>query len=76
MPKKKVAVKGAIVRLRAYPIIEKAIEDGVSYGVQRFMKHRDRFDLGSENTSGLVEEITQHVQDALSEILIYDETIE
>ena len=55
------------VRINAYGVIERAVEDGVSYGYMRAYKHTDTPDENHIKT-----EIENAVMNSLSDVLIYN----
>jgi hypothetical protein len=67
MPKKAIKVSRS-VRLRAYPVIENAVESGVRYGWNRVWKHVDKPKKMPEDEN-VVAEITSAVMNELCELL-------
>ncbi len=62
---KKAKVKGGTMRVRAYPILETAIEEGVAYGWRRAHKHTDTPDedaICSEIYSGVMNSICEYFE--------------
>jgi hypothetical protein len=62
---KKVQVK-PYIRINAYEIVSRAVEDGVAYGYNRAHKHTDK-----PTEDSLKAEIENAVMNELSEVLIY-----
>ncbi len=56
------------VKINTYTIIERAVEDGVSYGVMRAYKHTD-----NPSEEHLKTEIENAVMNSLSEVLVFSE---
>ena len=69
MKKKKVALEGA-VRLNAWEILSRAVEEGVASGWRRAHKHDDH--PGEETIS---ECIRTAVMDSISEVILWDDEI-
>lgn len=58
------------IKLDAYPIISRAVEEGIAYGVRRAFKHRD--DSPSDDAIRSIEnEVRRAVMDSLSEVIIW-----
>ncbi len=51
------------VRLRAYPLVQRAVEESVAYGVRRAFKHTDAPDVES-----IIEAVDQSVMNAMCEL--------
>lgn len=56
------------VKINTYTVIERAVEDGVGYGVMRAYKHTDK-----PTEEHLKTEIENAVMNALSEVLLFSE---
>lgn len=56
------------IRVRVYPVLEDAVERGVSYGYHRAFKHTDKPD-----EEAIKESICQQVMNELCEALIFDD---
>lgn len=63
----KVKVEGK-VRINAYAVISRAVEEGVEYGWNRAHKHTDK-----PTRDGMITAIEDAVMLNLSELLIYDD---
>ncbi len=61
----------ASVRLDAYAVISRAVEEGIAYGYQRAHKHLDRGGVASADT--IKAEIETAVMNALSEVIKFDD---
>ena len=61
----------AVLALNAYRIVSDAVESGLAYGWQRLFKHRDK-PRGLPDDSTVVDELTQHIMNALSESVDWD----
>ena len=57
----------ASVKINAYAVIERAVEEGVSYGYMRAHKHTD-----TPNPDEIKTEIENAVMNSLSDVLIYN----
>lgn len=55
------------MRVRTRIVIERAIEEGIGYGLQRAYKHTD-----NPNREALAEAISMAIANALDEVLDYD----
>jgi hypothetical protein len=63
MPKTRI---GTHVRINAYEIISRAVEEGVGYGYRRAYKHTDK-----PTEAHMTTEIENAVMNSLTEVLIY-----
>lgn len=58
----------ARVRLKAYPIVQRAVEEGAAYGVNRAFKHTD-----APTREGIVEAVVMAVMGDLCEVMDFDD---
>lgn len=56
-----------VVRVRAYLVIARAVEEGIRFGVGRAFKHTAR-----PSREAIEENVEREVMNALSEVLDYD----
>lgn len=61
------AVVKAVVRINAYEIISRAIDDGIAYGYRRAFKYTDK-----PTEDQMTAEIRNAVMNELSDVLIYE----
>lgn len=55
------------VKLDTYPVVSRAVEEGVAFGIQRAHKHTDRPD-----ETALKENVYREVMNALCEVIRFD----
>lgn len=67
--RKKVHITRANARLNAYRIIQRAVDEGSTYGVQRAFKHTD-----TPSRDHIAEQVAEHVMDALSDSIKWEDT--
>ena len=56
-----------IIRVNAYDVISRAVEEGVTYGLNRAYKHTD-----SPTRDDMEREVAQAVTNELCEVLMFD----
>ncbi len=66
MANPKMVLDLSVVRVRLYPVIARAVAEGVGWGISRAHKHTDK-----PSRDVLAENIEREVMNALSEILDY-----
>lgn len=64
MPKR--LVKGAL-RINAYAVLERAVEEGVRYGLRRAHKHTE-----SPSQEDIEENVSREVMTTLSEVFVFE----
>ena len=60
------------MRVRAYPVVQRAVEEGVGYGIRRLWKHYDGDAMPEAYMRERAEAIADAVLDALCEIIEFD----
>ena len=66
--------KRLCIKLRTYPVIARAVEEGVAYGLQRYNKYNDPDVPGGDDA--IAEHVEREVLNALCEVIEFDDTLE
>ena len=60
------------VRVRAYPVMARAVEEGVSYGIRRLWKYHDSDTMTEDYMRERAETIADAVMSAMCEVIDFD----
>ncbi len=64
----KVKATGGTMVIKAYPVIERAVEEGIAYGITRVFKHLDSETLSEEGLRLRASELETAVINAICEV--------
>jgi hypothetical protein len=58
---------------KTYAIVERAVDEGIAYGITRLFKHRETDAISEQETRDGSEAIHAAIMDALCEVVRFDE---
>jgi len=62
----------ASLQLRAYDLIERAVEEGIRLGINRWQKYRAGKPLGADEQGSLVDHLDREIMGALCEVVRFE----